>query len=528
MDSLTPMPPLPSLPSFRLKTVGWAGGANVRDAPNFVAPDQMRPNENVILSERGGGRKRLGCESHLTFSTTATDRILSIHTYYRAGSIPQVIIHTSGGQLLYTNNPSINPTTWSVIASGLSTTSPFSYVTFRGKVYMSNGVDAYSSWDGTTLIPFPAAPKGRFLCLWDDTMWVAGVPSTPDRVYSSAAGDPENFPISAYIDINPGDGDMMRALTTDGQFLVVGKRDSTYTIYDPVTFANRVVDFEKGFESHFAVAHYENNLYFLTRRGIARYIGDAPSEVISERLDSFFVPELIQLDKLAQATSYVYMDRVGFAIPESGSNANSIIVEYYPRMAVSQFGSPGVAPFVFHRMPVQCFTRWRWANMDQLFGGHNNANKFLHVFAPVGMDDGVAYSAVMQTPFFDLGDPIVTKYLRELRFLCSGRFDVLIYRNYEEGIYGTLLVDATRDNDSWNVTLDEWGEGTWKFDALIKDLRRNVDYYGRSFSFRFVDAQEVNTSLMTVWAGATRRETVNGEWAIYGMFSEGVVLGKRT
>src|SRR5262245_37062672 len=87
-----------SLPSFRLKTVGWAGGTNIRDAPNFMAPDQMRPNENVILSERGGGRKRLGCENHGPV-TGAADRVLSMHTFYRAGAAPQVIAHTTAGQL---------------------------------------------------------------------------------------------------------------------------------------------------------------------------------------------------------------------------------------------------------------------------------------------------------------------------------------------------------------------------------------------------------------------------------------------
>jgi hypothetical protein len=517
------------LSSFRLKTVGWAGGANIRDAPNFVAPDQMRRNENITLSERGGGRKRLGCESHGTFGA-GTDRILSIYTFYRAasGNPPQVIIHTSGGQLLYTAAPTAEPVVWTPIASGLSTTAPFSFATFGGKVYMSNGVNNYCAWDGTTFTTFPSAPKGKYLCVWVDTMWVAGVTNLDDRVYSSDAGLPEIFTVSSYIDINKGDGDMMRALTTDGQFLIVGKRDSTYTIYDPVTFANRVVDFEKGFESHFAVAHYESNLYFLTRRGIGRYIGDAPSEVISERLDPLFTPELVALNQLQYATSYVYQDRIGFAIPELGQTKNTIVIEYYPRIAVSQFGSQGVAPFVFHRMPVQNFTRWRWGSEDQLFGGHNNANKFLCVFAPVGTDDGVAFTGLMHTPFFDLGDAITTKYLRECRFLCFGRFNVMVYRNYDFSTYSTIVVDGHIDDaDLWDKDTDVWGEGVWAFESFIRDLRRNVDLYGRCFSFSFQDS-ESGTTPQLVYVGAQGKQVVAGEWAIYGMTSEGVILGKRT
>src|SRR5262245_3119026 len=258
------MSPVANLSGWRFKTVGVAGGANIRDALNFVAQDQMRPSENVILSERGGGRKRLGCMSHGTFGTAAA-RVLSTYTYYRAGAGPQVIIHTNEGNLYYTDDPSANPTVWTLMAGGVDGTVPFSYETFGGKVYMCNGVDNYMAWNGATLSFFPSAPKGRYLRLWKETMWIAGVTGMPDRVYTSTEGDPETFPVDGFIDLSKGDGDMIRALATDGQFLIVGKRDSTLAMYDPVTFANRVVDFEKGFESHFAVASYEGGIYFLSR-----------------------------------------------------------------------------------------------------------------------------------------------------------------------------------------------------------------------------------------------------------------------
>jgi len=272
---------------------------------------------------------------------------------------------------------------------------------------------------------------------------------------------------------------------------------------------------------------FDGGLYFLTRRGIARYTGDAPSVIVSERFDPLFDPNLVQLDQLYKATAYAYEDRVGFALPERGQTYNSLIVEHYPRIAQGQFGSQGVAPFVFHRMPVQCFTNWRWLAEDQLFAGHASANKFMRVFAPVGTDDGVAFTAVMNTPFFDFGDQFDTKYLRRLRFLCAGLFTVLIYRNYDGVIYREILVDATIRRDYWNVAADVWGVGEWDFESLIQDLPFNVDAYGRCFSFQFRDA-EAGVSQKSVWVGARNREVTAGEWAIYGMYSEGVVLGRRS
>jgi hypothetical protein len=518
-----------NLPTFRFQTVGFRGGANIRDAINFMAPDQMRPSENVVLDEHGGGRKRLGCESYGTYGAAA-DRCLGLYTFYRGpGVAPQVVMCTSAGQLLYTNNPSVNPPTWQVMASGLSTTARMAFETYNNKLYMSNGVDPYASWDGSAYTPYPSAPKGRYLRLWKETMWVAGVPFLPDRLYSSNPGDAETFPVDGYVDIGDGDGDEITALMTDGNFLVVGKRDSTHLVYDPVFFDNRVVDVEKGFESHHAVCQFDGQTYFLSRRGICRYVGDAPSVVISERIDPLFHPDLIQLDQMGLSHSYAYESRIGFAMPEKGSGGkNTIVIEYYPRIAITQFGSQGVAPFVFHRMPVQDYVSWRWQDKDMLFGCHNNSNKFLRVFGPVGTDDGVAYAAVMQTPVFDMGDPIMTKYLREFRFLCSGRFNVLVYRNYGNDIYGTFPIDATREFDLWDAAIDHWGAGEWGVDPLTRDFRQNVDLFGRCFSFRFVDSDEPGTNNVLIWVGADGKEIITGEWAVYGMFAEGTMLGKRT
>ena len=45
----------------------FAGGVNVRDAINSLAPDELRRGENLVLDERGSGAKRLGCTSQGVF-----------------------------------------------------------------------------------------------------------------------------------------------------------------------------------------------------------------------------------------------------------------------------------------------------------------------------------------------------------------------------------------------------------------------------------------------------------------------------
>lgn len=190
---------LTDLKETRTKTQGFAGGVNIRDAVDQLAPDEMVKCENATLTQKGGLDKRLGTKSQGTFGAGA-DRGLSDYTYYRPGTNPQVLLHTTGGILYYTNDPSANPIVWTQIASGLSTTVPMSFETFTSKVFFCEGT-VYASWDGSTYTTYPSAPLGRYLRLWKDTMWMSGIAALPDRVYSSAAGDATSWPAANWVDI---------------------------------------------------------------------------------------------------------------------------------------------------------------------------------------------------------------------------------------------------------------------------------------------------------------------------------------
>lgn len=516
-------------PEVTGKTVGWAGGVNMRDAINQLAPNEARKMENGTLDERGGFGKRKGCTSHGTFGV-GTDRGISTYTFYRGTTAPQILLHTSAGKLYYTNDASANPIVWTQIATGLSGTAPMSFETFNSKAYFSNGVDAYASWDGTTYVTFGSAPKGKFLCLWKDTMWVSGITGLNDRVYSSSPGDAETFPAASWVDIAKGDGDLTTALASDGQFLIVGKRERTFTIYDPVTFANRVVDFEKGMESHFCVEQFEGIIYFLSRRGICLYYGDQPSRIISEKVDPLFSQELLALDQLWQAKAITFNNRILFNLPEAGQTINTLQLEYYPRLApINAFGTRnvGLGPWAFQRIPVQCFTRVRTGATDILYAAHNAADKYLKLFDDVGTDDGQAFTATLETGDVDMGDDLKTKYLREIRLLVEGKFNVFILRNFGGDIYRTIPVDASVLQDLWNIA-ETWGAGTWGPDSPIKELRKtNLDAFGRFFAFRFQDAGETGTGIHPVYVGNTQKSLISGEWAIYGMAYRATVLGVR-
>lgn len=506
------------------ETHGYAGGVNMRDAINQLAPDQARRMENGVLNERGAFSKRLGCQSQGTFGASG-DRILSQYVFYRAGSTPQLLIHTSGGALYYTNDPTANPITWTLIASSLSTTAPFSFETFNSKAYFSNGVDSYASWDGSTYATYASAPKGAYLRLWKDTMWVSGIVGLPDRVYSSAAGDAQTFPVSNWIDIAKGDGDSVTALGTDGLMLIVFKLRRHVVIYDPVTFANRVVDFEKGCESHFSVMQFEGSVYFLSRRGVCRYVGDSPADIISGVIDPLFDPTVLNLAALSKAYAYTVDNRIGWALPEAGFTRATVQLEYYPRLAgVTPYGNRGTGPFNFHRMPATTFSRWRSGANEYLYGGHSTANKFLRLYAPVGTDDGSAFTALLETSAYDFNAPDRTKYVRRLRVLGRGRFTVQMKRDFQSAVYKTFPLDLSSNSDLWGD--ENWGAGTWGPAALFQEDRVNTDAYGRYITLQFSDA-ETGLGARLIEVGSQEYRLNDGEWGLYGVQMEAAMLGVR-
>jgi len=450
-------------------------------------------------------------------------RILSAYTFYRVGTTPQVLIHTSTGKLFYTNDPAANPITWVQITTGLSTTVPMGFETFNAKCYMGDGVSNYASWDGTTYTTFASAPKGRLLRVWKDTMWVSGIPGFPDRTYSSNPGDAETFGVSAWIDMGKGDGDSSVALATDGFFLIFSKREKIYVVYDPVTFANRIADPEKGSESHFSWVHFDAQLYFISRRGVCQWRGDAPAIPISLKVDPIFQPSILNLNALSNVYGYAYENRIGWALPEVGQVLPTFQLEYYPRLIpkAGQFG-----PFMFQRMPASVFVKVRSASSERLYAAHNNSNEFLWLFSTSGTDAGVTFQSLMETGMIDLGARDRTKYIRRIRILGRGKFQLQVLRNFETGSYRTFNVDLTAGSaDVWGGG-DTWG-GTWGPASIILEKLVNTDLYGRYFAFRFLDA-EVGVGSQPLSVGSKDYVLTAGEWAAYGALVDGEVLGVRS
>jgi hypothetical protein len=522
------MPQIAPLSDVQAKTQGFGNGVNIQDAPNELSPTEVRRAENGILDERGGFTKRLGCQSQGVIPGAAGDRILSTYIFYRGSVAPQFLIHTSAGRVFYTADPNTAPVVWvEISAGGWSTTQPMSWETFNSKCYFCDGFHAYASWDGAAYATYASAPIAKYLRLWKDTMFVSGVVNLPDRVYSSAPGDAETWPVVNWVDIRRGDGDAIRALGTDGLFLIIGKRNSGIVITDPALLVNHVFDYEKGIESHWSIIEHESGIFYITRRGVAQWQGDAPASLISYKIDPLFDPRVLNFDRLEFTWAYAQGQRISWCLAELGSAVATMQVNYYPRLAeLTALGIRGLGPWSFDRIPMACAALWRYQSTQRLFGGSTIANKFYWVFADTtGQDDGATFHATLETGTYDFGQPLFTKYLRRLRILGRGQFNIQLRKDFASGIYKNYAVDLTSGPSKWNV--GTWNDGSdWGPDSNVKETTINPDAYGRYMAFIFTDADpDVGSIVLPI--GSKDLTIPSGQWSILGCLIDGFLLGIR-
>lgn len=519
------MPQITNVKEAEVVTQGFQQGVNIQDAPNLLTPQEVRRAENGLFDERGGFTKRSGCQNMGTVGASG-DRIISTYVFYRGADVtPHFMVHTSAGNVYYTTDPTTGPVVWTLVASGLAVSQPMSWETFNGKVYFCEGT-TYASWDGTTYTTYASAPKGKYIRLYKDTMWMAGVFGLQDRVYSSSPGDAETWPAANWIDLRKGDGDSIRALASDGVYLIVGKRNAGIIIYDPALFYNRVYDYEKGIESHWSVIQHEASIFYLTRRGIAEWQGDAPATLISYKVDPIFDPHIINYNQLQFAWAYTYGQVVSWCIAEVGAGYPTMQINYYPRLAeLTALGVRGLGPWSIDRVPVACASLYRYQDKVRLYGGSVTANALYWVFADnIGTDDGQPFTAILETAAFDFGAPLLTKYVRRMRVLGRGLFTVQIKRNFEASVKWTHIADLSQSKDLWNDEV--WG-GVWGPDANVKETTLNPDVYGRFLTVVFSDSSS-NAGTTTIPVGSHDYAKPTGQWSVLGCILDGQLLGVRT
>ncbi len=121
-------------------------------------------------------------------------------------------------------------------------------------------------------------PKGSEAIMFKDRMFITGNQSEvhgPNnyRVYYSATGNAESWPVNNFFDVSPGDFDFVAALAVIHDTLYIFKQRSIWALSfetDPFNGTLRKINEQYGATGPFSVAVSQNIVYFIGDRSIYR------------------------------------------------------------------------------------------------------------------------------------------------------------------------------------------------------------------------------------------------------------------
>jgi len=156
---------------------------------------------------------------------------------------------------------------WEVIKTGLTDGQRFSSGMFKDVISITNGVDNYMTYNGTTVTEHASVAKGKYIVIANDVGYLAGVSTDASTVYYTNANptDLTTFPNNEPIDED--NGQSITAIGRVGPLLTIGKERSMY-IFDSATPSVENIDYEGGVEAHRAQAQVENDRYVLSAEGV--------------------------------------------------------------------------------------------------------------------------------------------------------------------------------------------------------------------------------------------------------------------
>ena len=277
--------------------------------------------------------------------------------------------------LLYAENGKISKEDGTSILSG-SSSNKYDYLNFykndKNVIVFANGKDYIRYYDGTSIKPLknrrPAynddgslkgyydadnnfksteaeittyAPKGKFIELHYDRLWVGGVEGKEDLVYFSTSGqngaDIEDFtaPIEeneanmhgGYIDFSSYDGGKVIGIKVVGNDIFIFKERTMFKVfgYSPQNYTKVQIFSSNGAIANNSIVNGSNRCFFLNHNNIYQFdgvnilpIGDKVRNILSRMNKSY----------VENSYGIFFDDKYYLSIPIDNSTTNNCLIEF--------------------------------------------------------------------------------------------------------------------------------------------------------------------------------------------------------
>ncbi len=360
---------------------------------------------------------------------------------YRAGPYPADV---PANQLTYTNIGlfPFNGQTFvdnNLLAS--ATLAPTS-IGLSPEIWGGTGIANLQSQNGRSdyLLNNAVVFRPKYLELYNNQMFFSGFNATPSTVWFSDIGEPESIQPEFNFQVRTNDGDLVRGMKAYLSSLLIFKTNSFHRLsgQDPQNFALSEMSAQYGCVSNRAICVAKNTCYFLDRKGVIAFNG-ANVDIISNKIDPIFarMNYPAALDQAIMTYDKV-RNEILVEIPIDGSATNNFTVVY--DIIVGAWTTyQGI------NASSATIARGTLNNFSYIYGNYSGA--LLNVGASYLSDNGTAYTALIQTRFFNEIDPATTKQWRRIFFnvdpVPGSTLQVDLIANYGASVSETRFFQQT-------------------------------------------------------------------------------------
>lgn len=427
-------------------------GLNNLVSSSLIDNKELSDIRNMEYDEGGVLRKRNGYVSVGTALTAAKGLgVFKTESY-------NYLLTVDGTALKYLNAGVWTSISGATYTSGREVT--FSQV--RNKIYIWNGSEGGSSWDGTTLTRPGTMPKGTFAIFYADRHIVSGVDGQPNRLFISQTDDGSAFTRAAtmlnnstevpgatvftgttanYIDVRKDDGDRITGLARYSNTLIIFKRKSIYQL-DFDSSAQPVITpitSSTGCISHKSIDAVENDVHFLSPEG-QRVLGNEPQYFTAIRTNVISIKIQPTIDSIntqyqSKSNALYYKNKYMLAIPTTSSSISRVIV--YDK----RFGAYTIWDTITPNAMVEYIDS---TNTSHFYWMADSGTQMYEVIDGRYNDNGAAIDAYLVSKAQDFGNIDITKRFVDLGLAfrrLSGLIDTTVYLD-DDASAGTVQLGS--------------------------------------------------------------------------------------
>lgn len=366
--------------------------------------------------------------------------------------------------------------------------------------YVDKGQDTPNEAFSVRTVDQTAGVKGKYISVYKDSLFIAGDPSNPSRLYYSGGGDRiHDFTIGGgggLIDVAINDGQVITGLIVFKNTLLVFKEDSIYQFSFTTTGLPQISQTNPslGAIAPRSIIAVENDVFFASRRGIFT-IGNEPGFAF----DVLRTNELsARVRSIYRAIDPAYIQNMA-ALYTSDADKNLVIFSYTPSGSTTN-----TKAIVYDRERLGWY---KWTNVQAncwtVFRGTDKVTHYLYG------DDASGYVKEILTGTADFGTGIHGYfYLKGESFGAINQYKILkdidiVLRRPTGSIALSVVQDGVNTVFNANIgTISpsinfahylfkkflfktSYGTGVSSTDEIVDRTKKNVNFEGRTFQLRF-------------------------------------------